>query len=156
MARKTYHLTDETYQVLIGHEAEIAESMDCDPSYIYGIKNGTHPDPFPKFQELFRACCHARAKAQIYLNKLNAIFTKSIVAVICTSQLTASLLQKIKDDAAATARIVESIADGHLDESECHEILGALAKSAENNEQLKEIVLARLGEIVEEKGAKKK
>ena len=39
MPRKTYKLTDETYEVLKGNEQSIAKEMECDPSYIYGIRN---------------------------------------------------------------------------------------------------------------------
>lgn len=59
MPRKTYTLTDETYRVLNGKEAEIAKEMECEPQYIYGIKNKDNPDPYPKFRELFRASANA-------------------------------------------------------------------------------------------------
>ena len=151
MARKHYKLTDETFQVLSKHEAAIAREMECDPSYVYKIKNGDEPDRFPPFRELFRAAANAGAPANIWLNDLTAIYIKSRMTTASAVEISLELAEKISADAASAGEILNSLADGKIDKAECHRILAALEKVEQSNQKIKQIVLRRLGELSESK-----
>lgn len=151
MARKTYRRSDETFKALSTHEAATAREMECDPSYIYHLKNGDEKDPYPQFRELFRANANAGGAAEYWLNDLTGIFIKARSNNLCTSELSAKMLDKISDDSKALSTLVESLSDGHLEEHECHSILGAMAKNEATNSRIKTLVQLRLGEITEAK-----
>lgn len=147
MARKTYQLTDETFQVLSGNEAKIAREMECDPSYINKIKNGVELDRFAAFRALFRAACYAAAPTNIWLNDLTAIYMKSRIANISSVEISLGLIEKINADAASAGEILKAIEDGVLDKSECHRVLAAMETVETSNAKIKQIVLKRLGEL---------
>lgn len=146
MARKNYKLTDETFKVLSKKEQAIADEYDCDGSYIYAIKNGESPDPYPHFRRLFRAAARAGAKAEIWFNDLAGILINSRPIIHCT-EFSKQLLKKIRTDAECTEKMIEAVADGELDKSECHELLAINQKVLENARHLEMILQKRLGEI---------
>lgn len=152
MARNTYHRSDETFQVLIHHESEIAREGEWKPQYIHQVKDGESPDPYPKFRALFRAAVRAGAKAEIWLNDLTAIYVKARKSDVCSSELSAKLLEKITVGAEAVRVMVDASSDGQVDERECHAILAALGRLERIIKRLQEIVLHRLGEIKEKEG----
>jgi Lhr-like helicase len=152
MAREQYSLSDETFQVLINHESKIAEEYGCHESYIFAIKNQKSPDPFPKFRRMFRAAARSGAKAEIWFHVLAGDLTRARRADVCTSELSAKLLEKITAGAEAVRVMVDASSDGYIDERECHAILAALSKLTGIIERLREIVLHRLGEIKEKEG----
>jgi hypothetical protein len=127
MARKTYSHTEETFKALSGREAAIAKEMECDPSYIYGIKNHTHPDPYPRFRELFRAVVRGGGDASYWSEDLAAI-AESIRHGADDKDLAGALLDDVGEFAAAIQEISRSIADGQLDENETHELILVMDK----------------------------
>lgn len=151
MARKNYRLSDETFLVLSGNEANIAREFDCDPSYIYAIKNGDAPDRFAQFLPFFRAIAYAGAKAEIFLNVLNGILINARPLRNC-KEFSSQIIEKIRTDAECTEQMITAIADGNLDKSECHNLLSVIAKTKRLLEKLERILHKRLGELDEGAG----
>lgn len=145
MARKTYKLSDETYEVLKNHEQGTAKEMECDPSYIYGIRNQINPDPYPKFRELYRAAAADGAPVHIWLNDLKSISNRG--QRIKVEDFYTGLIKKIESDAESTERIVEALKDGTIDKPECLKIADSLQKMGANLESLKSLVQLKLGEL---------
>lgn len=158
MARKTYPLTDETFKIVSGFENEIAKEMEVDPSYVRKIKTGDEPDRYPAYRHFFRAACNAqkpdgtRPPVELHLNELTAIYIRSRANQLCTSEISAKMIEKITSDAKATAALVESLADGKLDKAECHLVLSTMARTREINDRIEKLMHLRLGELdIEEK-----
>ncbi len=151
MARKTYALSDATYQALINHEADIAREMECDPSYIYGIKNHNHPDPFPKFRELYRAAAHAGGETSFWRNELNSIDQAARPPLEKKGELVVHLVSKLGSDATSSAEILKAIEDGHVDERECHRLLRVMENVRTNEQIITETLHGRLAELQESK-----
>lgn len=151
MARKIYHRSDETYEVLSkGNEADIAREMEKDVSHINRIKNGNYADPYSPFRALFRAAVYADAPAEIWLNDLAAILARARKSTPdAETELTMQLVEKIRRDGETQTSIVEALKDRTLDRAECHEILACLERNEENTKNLTEIVRSRLGDLSE-------
>jgi hypothetical protein len=73
IVKKDYPTTDETREVLAGHEIDIAKAKGCNPSYLYNIKNLEEPDPYAPFREWFQFCAIGGGKVRAYLNDLESI-----------------------------------------------------------------------------------
>lgn len=146
MARKTYKLSNQTFLALVDHEPGIADEMDCDPSYIYGIKNQKHPDPYPKFRELYRADVRAGGGYEHWDNDMAAI-RASVEKRTDTGDTMKCLLEKIHLDAVSTERIVKSLDDGILNEREIAEILRDVKKIRQNTSDLESGLYRKLGEL---------
>lgn len=149
MPRKTYKLTDETYEVLKGNEQSIAKEMECDPSYIYGIRNQENPDPYPKFRALFRASANAGAPIYIWLNDLQSIGKRKKQTVTAQDFYTA-LIRKIEVDAQSTEEILKAVKDGEVDKHECQKIASMVESIEANLVGLKELLHLKLGECNEQ------
>jgi hypothetical protein len=151
MARRTYGHSDQTFQVLIGNEAAIALELDCDPTYIYGIKNRTNPDPYPKFRELFRSAARAGGDVSFWLNDLQAIQTSAADSSQGTAELTDLLLKKVQSDGLSTEEIIRAISDGHVDAKEANRLIKRMDDVIHNAEVIKKLLLERLAELLDEK-----
>ncbi len=152
MARKTYRHSDETYQAIVGHESEIAREMGCCPTYIYGLKNRDNPDPFPKFEELYRSTAFGGGCTKYWFNVLKAIDDRAEnFNGKCADKpdALACLLEKIHREAETTARMVDALKDGQLDKRECHLILGDIETLRANLNLIETIAVSRLGVIGE-------
>ncbi|MGE3953533.1 MAG: hypothetical protein AB7F88_19790 [Pyrinomonadaceae bacterium] len=147
MSRRRYDRSDETYMVLRNHVSAISKEYPCDPSYIYGIKNGDSNDPYPHFRHLFLAAARGGAPVSIYIDDLEGIRLNAAADKPSADALAAELLKKIHSNSDATAMIVDALKDRHLDKSECHTILAALAREADTNSRLEQIVKRQLAEI---------
>jgi hypothetical protein len=149
MARETYPRSDETFKVLSDHEAEFAREGDKDISYFNKLKNGSEPDRYAPFRALFRIGCRTSAPVDIWLNDLSAIYVRSRRLHLPASDLSGKILEKIHSDAEALSEILKALSDKVLSKEECHLVLAKLAANEETNNEIKNAVLARLGEISE-------
>jgi hypothetical protein len=142
--RKTYKLTDQTFQALIGHEAAIADEMGCDPSYIYGIKNQSNTDPYPKFRQLYRSTLRAGGGSEYWDNDLAAIRAASKGTTIIAEPI-ALLLKKVRTDTRLTEEILKAVEDGILDEKEINTILRGVRAVRKNCDEIDAALYQRLG-----------
>ena len=112
--KESFTLSEETFQVLIGNEKEIAHEYLCDESYIYGIKNQYNNDPFPHFLKLYTASAKAKAPVCHWSNKLKAVdaryadFPNGAIPAECVRE-------KIQAYSKFLETFIGSISDGVLD-----------------------------------------
>jgi len=125
VARKTYGHSDQTFQAIVKHEAEIALEMDCEATYIYAIKNRDTPDPYPKFRELFRATVRGGGNASFWLDDLNGIY-KSAEPAKGLATLHDKLFSDVNVYADAIKEIVKAVSDGTIDEKETRRLIRAM------------------------------
>ncbi len=147
-ASQTQTLSDETYQAIVGHETDIANEYGCCPSYIFNIKNRETKDPFPQFRKLFKATANGGGSVSFWLNDLKAIARRAEKA-ICKIKPLECLLQKIRDDAETTERLVVALKDGEISKRECHQILADVKQLRANLEAIETIAVVRLGDLDE-------
>jgi hypothetical protein len=150
VARKIYQRTDETFQA-VGTETAIAKQGNWDPSYIYGIKNGDNPDPYPKFRELFQNTAFAGGNARLWLDDLSGILARARGEGI-KRDLSASIIEKIDVDAKSVNSILEALRDGILTKAECHEIKAHLARLEQNTAEIQSFIDLQLGRMDENSG----
>lgn len=147
MARERHTLSDETYKVLNGYEAEFAAEADKDVSYFNKIKNGHEPDRFAQFYPLFKVGCRTHAPVEIWLNLFNSYYVHTRRLFLPLTDLSGKVLEKIDGDGETLKAIFDSTKDDHLDKAECHRILATLSINNRTNQQIEEIVLAQLGKL---------
>jgi hypothetical protein len=133
--RQTYSLSDQTRLVLTGHVKPIAFELDKTPSYIYAILADTEPDRFAQFMHLYAACVRAGAPVGHWDNWFEAVKAK-YTKVRPDQTAIECLAEKIKSDADTTAKLVDALQDGKIDEREGVEIQGAIDKERETLDRL--------------------
>lgn len=126
--RQIYEISDETRAVLTDKVIPIAAEMDVNTSYLYQILSGVGTDCFSKFRRLYSACVRAGADVTPWDASLSAIKTKNCVGLTETQ----CLVQKIERDADTTARLVDALKDGLIDERERTAIGRAIQKERDS------------------------
>lgn len=142
-----YPTSDETREVLNGQETKIAKSYGCEPAYIFNIKNGHEPDPYPIFRQWLKDCAFGGGNVRVYLHDLEGIAHQAENGINPTVNLTEKLLSKIDTDYKSTHILAQSIADNYLDERECEQILEACDRMKSEEQGLRELALNRLNEL---------
>lgn len=146
--RNTYQLTNETREVLSGNVKQIAAEMDVSDKYLYGILAGTETDPFAPFRRMFRGAARAGAPSEIWRDELAAIEENARgKKPAAAAEMNRTLLEKLRVDAAASEELAKAIADGVLDERECHILLATLNRSRAVLDEIEANCHARLGEL---------
>ena len=129
--RETYTTSDETRKVLTGHVKPIAFEMDKSDKYIYAILADTEPDRFAQFQSLYAAAVRAGAPVchwDLWFEAVKAKYAKTVplqTAIEC-------LAEKITNDADTTAKMVDALKDGVIDQKEAIQIQKAIDKERQN------------------------
>jgi hypothetical protein len=124
MSRHDYPLRDETVKTLTGHCPAIADEWGVDPKYVYGIAEGTNPDPFSYFLTAYKATVDAGVTTEHWDAKLAEIKARRRGSA---DELTHVLGKKLTEEGGTNATILEVIADGRIDEHEVPRVLRATA-----------------------------
>jgi hypothetical protein len=149
--KKDFPTSSETREVLNRKEENIAKSYGCEPAYIFNIKNGHEPDPFPIFRAWFKDCAFGGGNVRVYLHDLEGIAYQAENGINPTGNLTEKLLSKIDTDAKSTHVLAQSIVDNYLDERECEQILKVCDRMKGEEISLRQLALNRLNELRSEK-----
>lgn len=150
--KKDFPTTDETRDVLRGHETSIAKAKGCDPSYIFNIKNMEEPDPFAPFRKWFQDCATGGGKVRVYLHDLESIACQAETGFNCEKNLTEKLLNKIDNDAKTTHVLAEASADNLWCERDCEKILDACDRIKQEENELREMAIRRRNALRGNKG----
>lgn len=145
--KKDFLNSDETREVLNSHEETVAKVYGCTPGYIFNIKNGNEPDPYPVFRQWFQDCAFGAGQVRVYLRDLEGIAFQAEHGINPTANLTEKLLNKINSDAKSTHILAQSIVDNYLDEGECDRILEACDRMKLEEKELREMALNRKNEL---------
>jgi hypothetical protein len=124
MSRHDYPLTEETTKVLLGNCPAVAKEWNVSPTAVYGILEGTAPDPFAYFAVAFDACLAAGIDVSHWKARMAAIEAKYRSP---GTELTHVLGKKLTEEGGTNATILEVIADGRIDEHEVPRVLRATA-----------------------------
>lgn len=125
MARMVYQLSPQTRKVLTNHVKDIAIEFDCDPSHMYQILSDVEPDPFAKFRRLFKAAVRAEAPFELWMDELSGIIARYTKAPPKRSA-TECLIEHIQAGSELATKMVESFADGRIDDIEAAKLQAAL------------------------------
>jgi hypothetical protein len=123
--RKTHPLSQETIKVMSGNVSRIAEEMDVEPQYVYGILSGVNADRFAQFSFEYAACLRAGAPVCHWDNRLAAIrarYEKNEP----TANAFNCLATKIKTDAFMTSQMVDALKDGQIDAVEAKRLMESI------------------------------
>jgi len=132
MSRETYTpASDETIKVLTDHVKVVAEQMDVVPNYLTQILVGNECDSFLKFKRLYAAC----VRAGIDTSPWDAVFC-SIKAQTRPDEVDLPIADKILRGADTTAKLVDALEDGFIDEREAEVIQKAICKERDTLDRL--------------------
>lgn len=146
-AKKDFPTSSETREALNGFETQIAKSYGCEPSYIFNIKNGHEPDPYPIWRAWFKDCAFGGGQVRLYLHDMEMIAHQAENGIKPVKNLTEKLLSKIDSDAESTHVLAQAIVDNYLDDRECDLILKACDRMKMEEKELRELALNRKAEL---------
>jgi hypothetical protein len=135
MPRHNYPLTTETIKVLTGFQAAIAEEAGVSASYVYGITEQKHTDPFAVLVHFYAAAKRAGANTCHWRNKLDAIDARYEKATPLKDEVEC-LTEKIRVNAEASSKLLEALKDGVIDPYEAE----ALQRLVDKERALLELV----------------
>jgi hypothetical protein len=139
MAREIYSLTDQTTAVVTDNVGAIAAEMDVSNKYLYAILSEEKTDPYAPFRRLYAAAVRAGAPTCHWEVDLNAIKTRSMKIRPSKTEIEC-LTEKVMSDADTTAKLVDALRDGDIDEVERRSIITAIEKERRTLDSL-EMVL---------------
>jgi hypothetical protein len=140
--KKYYSTSDETREVLNGAESAIAKAYGCTPGYIYNIKNGDEPDPYPPFREWAQDCAHGGGDLAPYIIDLQGIDQQAKYGSAHTNDLCGFCFDQISKYAERIKTLAGIVADGKADERETEQILEFCADAESEIKKLREIALS--------------
>lgn len=134
--RHDYPLTDETRRVLTGNCPKVADGMHVSPSYIYGILEGTNPDPFAYFIAAFEGACARGVDVTEWKARQAEIEAryrpdKPLPDVLC---------DKMQGDTKTNTLLVDALKNGRIDEHERRPILRAVAVERDTLDYIEAVV----------------
>lgn len=129
--RQTYRLSDETRAVLTDYVKPISEEMNKSDKYIYAFLSESQTDLFAKFLPLYAAAVRAGAPVCHWDNRLAGIRAR-YEKINPGKNPAECLTEKIHIHAETTARLVEALSDGKLDEREIKQLRLDIEKERKN------------------------
>lgn len=138
--RETYSLSTETIKVLKGHESAIADEWNKSAQYVYAILAGTEPDRFARFLGLYAAAVRAGAPVCHWDDKFAAVRARYEKQHARRQTVAECLTEKIGRDAETTARLVDALRDGRVDEDEALRLHALIRLEREVLDELEKVI----------------
>lgn len=136
--RHHHDLTDETRKTLANNCQRLAESANVSDKYMYGIMADTNTDPFAVFLSiLYRPAVKAGISTVHWDARLSEIRAAGRSSRKSSVEC---LTEKIQRDADTTAKMVDALRDGRIDERERRAIQEAIERERQNLDLLETVL----------------